>query len=192
MTLHRSLVRQTLAALFALIVLAAASASVARDTGQAAGSTGGMDLAERHFPEPARVGTATYNYLFWTLYDAQLVAPGGIFRRDAPLMLTLTYRRDIPSADILAATADELRRLGAAEADIERWSGAFGSMVPDVRDGDSIAGIRIADGRTLFYVNGAFAGKIDDPAFGRYFFDIWLGPRSRDRQFTARLTGSTD
>ncbi len=180
--------RHTRALLAAFCVLSAAAGGTAR----AAGSSAGIDLAAQYFGEPARVGTASYNYLFWTLYDAQLVAPGGVFRRDAPLMLTLTYRRDIKSSAIVDATAEELRRLGAPEKAIAGWRSSLGAIVPDVGDGDSIAGIRTADGRTLFYVNGALAGRIDDPAFGRFFFDIWLGPRSRDRQFTARLTGGAD
>lgn len=172
----------------AFCVLCAAACGTAR----AAGSSASLDLASQYFEKPAWVGAATYNYLFWALYDAQLVAPGGVFRHDAPLMLTLTYRRDIKSSAIVDATAGELGRLGAPEKAIAGWRSLLSAIVPDVGAGDSIAGIRTDDGRTLFYVNGALAGRIDDPIFGRFFFDIWVGPQSRDRQFTARLTGAAD
>lgn len=149
-----------------------------------------MAVAARHFDEPETVGTARYSYLFWDVYDAQLVAPRGDYRPAGPLKLTLTYLRDIKGRSIVERTLDELRRQGEADGPrLADWAASLDGIIPDVTPGDSISGVRDEVGRTHFYVNGRAAGTVDDPDFGRSFFDIWLGPESRDGAFTARLTG---
>ena len=173
--------RITRLALLLLIVLAPLPAAAATD----------LEVSARHFDNPARVGTARFSYLFWDVYDARLVSPDGVYRRDGPVALTLVYLRTLKGSAIVERSLSEMRRLGMGdETRLAAWGAELSRLIPDVRESDTISGVRDRDGRTFFYVNGALAGRIDDAGFGRYFFDIWLGPDSLDRRFTAQLTGN--
>lgn len=150
----------------------------------------GPELSAKHFENPEMVGKARFSYLFWDVYDAQLLSPGGVFKDDGPMALSLTYLRNLKGEAIVESSLKEIRRQGMAdEVRLSAWEDELSRIIPDVKDQDSIAGVRDHDGRTFFYVNGTPAGKIDDAEFGRYFFNIWLGPDSSDRDFTSKLKG---
>ena len=169
-----SILRYTaVAAAFAAFLMVAGVSSMARAE---------IGVAAQHFDDPKPVGDARYSYLFWDVYDARLVAPGGVYRRGGPLKLTLTYLRDFESEAIIESTEKEIRRQeGTDESKLASWRDALSGIFPNVLKNDSISGVRDETGQTFFYVNGAYAGTVADPEFGRRFFDIWLGPESRDQ-----------
>lgn len=150
----------------------------------------GPELSAKHFDNPEMVGEARFSYLFWDVYDASLHSPGGVYKNDGPMALSLTYLRDLKGEAIVESSLKEIRRQGMAdEARLSTWEKQLSGIIPDVTDQDSIAGVRDPAGRTFFYVNGSPAGSIDDAEFGRYFFNIWLGPGTSDKDFTSKLTG---
>jgi hypothetical protein len=53
------------------------------------------------------------------------------------------------------------------------------ALFPDVDKGRRIAGVNQPGTGARFYVDGVFAGSIDEPDFARAFFAIWLDPRTR-------------
>jgi hypothetical protein len=64
-------------------------------------------------------------------------------------------------------------------ADQARWLEAMRKIFPDVDKGRRIAGVNVPGKGARFYVDGAYAGSVDEPAFAQAFFAIWLDERTR-------------
>jgi hypothetical protein len=61
-------------------------------------------------------------------------------------------------------------------------------LFPSVKPGDRIVGLQLSD-RARFFYNDQSLGEINDAAFARAFFAIWLDPRTSEPSLrTALLT----
>jgi len=131
-------------------------------------------------PELKTVGEGSYRYLFWQLYDARLATADGEFSgydQNSPVLLELTYQRDISRQQFIDATVDEWKKLGRSSAEQQQqWAAQLQTLWQDVKEGDRLAALLLNDGRVQFYFNGVETGVLDDKAFGAAFFDIWLHP----------------
>lgn len=131
-------------------------------------------------PELKTVGAGSYNYLFWRLYDARLATADGNFlgyQQSSPVLLELTYKRDISRQQFIEATVDEWQKLGLTSAEQQQqWALQLQSLWQDVKEGDRLAALLLHDGRVQFFFNGTETGILADNAFGAAFFDIWLHP----------------
>ena len=109
-------------------------------------------------PELKTVGEGSYRYLFWQLYDARLATVDGAFsdyQKNAPVLLELTYKRDITKQQFIDATVDEWKKLGhSSEAQQQQWSAQLQNLWQDVKQGDRLAALLLDDGRVQFYFNG--------------------------------------
>ena len=123
-----------------------------------------------------RWGSGEFRRFGFLVYEATLWAADDPLR--PPLALQLTYRRQIAGAAIAEASVDEIRNLGLAdETRLQQWGTQMNRLFPDVRPGDRIVGDYLP--RTArFFFNGRLLGSVDDPAFARAFFAIWLDPRT--------------
>lgn len=103
-------------------------------------------------------------------------------------MLELTYARALQGAKIADASRDEIARLGFGNAaQRERWHAAMTRLFPDVVQGQRIAGVNLPGEGVVFYVDGKFAGRVDDPSFAHAFFAIWLDERTAEPALRAQL-----
>ncbi len=131
-------------------------------------------------PELATVGEGSYRYLFWQLYDARLATKSGDFtgyQQSAPVLLELTYKRDISKQQFIDATVDEWQKLGHSSGEQQQqWAVQLQNLWQDVKKGDRLAALLLDDGKVQFYFNGVATGTLADIAFGKAFFDIWLHP----------------
>ncbi len=80
-----------------------------------------------------------------------------------------------------------MRRLGASEAQLQRWEPELRRVFPDVKEGDSIVGVHYPGRGAAFYHRGRATGEVVDAEFARLFFAIWLDPRSRSPSLRAAL-----
>ena len=84
-------------------------------------------------PELTTVGEGSYRYLFWQLYDARLATADGEFTgydQNSPVLLELTYQRDISRQQFIDATIDEWRKLGrSSEQQQQQWAGQLQSAL---------------------------------------------------------------
>lgn len=136
------------------------------------------------------VGAGSLHWFGLHVYDARLAAAGERFDPQQPFALTLRYARDFRGERIAQASIDEIRRLGyGTAAEQERWLEAMRQLFPDVRRGDELTGAALPGRGARFYLNGRPIGSIDDPAFARAFYAIWLDPRTRSRELRAQLLG---
>ena len=116
-----------------------------------------------------RWGFLVYEATLWAKSD-QPTTP--------PLALTLTYKRNLDGLKIADASVTEIRNLKIAdEAQLKGWGERMAQIFPDVKPEDRIVGVHLADGASFFH-NDRFIGRVDDPAFARAFFAIWLDART--------------
>lgn len=127
-----------------------------------------------------RWGSGEMSWFGFALYRATLwVADESPAPSSPPLALVLEYRRAIPGERIVRASEEEMRRLGAEEAELARWGEAMRALFPDVAPGDTLTGIHLPSGGARFYFRERLLGEIADAEFARRFFAIWLDPRTR-------------
>jgi len=151
----------------------------------AAGSAGAV------LPQDWRIqGHGDLRWFGIQLYSASLWAPGGRWQAELPYALELRYARDISARQLVDTSIDEMQRLGAADAErLARWKFELERVFPDVRSGEVIHGVHLPARGAEFYHQGRLTGRVDDVDFARWFFAIWLDPRTREPALRARLLG---
>ncbi|MBK9445320.1 MAG: chalcone isomerase family protein [Betaproteobacteria bacterium] len=140
-------------------------------------------------PDPVRAGRADWRewgsgemtWFGFALYRATLWVSGqddGVLREGVPLALALEYRRDIPGERIVRASVDEMRKLGATEAQLQGWEAEMRRVFPDVKKGDVLTGVLLPGQGARFFHQNRLLGDVTDAAFARTFFAIWLDPKT--------------
>ncbi|GAB4477906.1 MAG: hypothetical protein OHK0044_24520 [Burkholderiaceae bacterium] len=178
------------ASLAATLIAAAALGSepaAAQTSGPAAPSTANAMTTPTHvarYVSDGRLaGEGRLTWLGFHVYDARLYAGPRFDVADPyaqPFVLELTYARKLEGKAIAEASRDEIERLGLAAGEtLARWTAQMETLFPDVDKGRRIAGVYQPGRGARFYVDGSFAGSIDEPEFARAFFAIWLDPRTR-------------
>lgn len=174
------------ALLAGLLLLPALGPAQARAGSAAPGSAVAMTPASyvsRYVSDARLAGEGRLTWLGFHVYDAHLFAPAR-FNLDDPLrqpfVLELTYARKLEGKSIAAASRDEMQRMGLGTAEQQaRWLARMEALFPDVDKGRRIAGVNQPGAGARFYVDGVFAGSVEEPEFARAFFAIWLDPRTR-------------
>lgn len=141
--------------------------------------------------EPREAGRGTLRFLGMRVYEATLWtagapragAPGsGAPPFDRDFALELVYAMSLSGARIAERSDHEIGRQPDRGSAAERanWLARMRAIFPDVRAGDRLTGIYRVGGPTRFLLNDKLLGEVDDPAFGRAFFGIWLDPRTSE------------
>jgi hypothetical protein len=108
--------------------------------------------------------------------------------------LEVTYRRPVNRTRLIKTAIDEIRRIQVpppSDATLARWQEAMMPAFVDVKPGDTLCGIYLPDRGARFYANGQLTTEVDDPAFARAFFDIWLAPGTRAPALRHHLLGES-
>jgi len=125
------------------------------------------------------------------VYDAALYAPARIEPANPTaqgFVLELTYARRLDGKGIADASRDEIERLGfGTQAQRAGWHERMLTLFPDVEKGRRLAGVNVPGAGVRFYFDGRFIGSVDDPAFARAFFAIWLDERTKAPQLRDSL-----
>ena len=148
------------------------------------------DALSQIMPTAKRVGTARFKVIFFKIYDAELFAPNGNFRRNGPFALRLTYLINAKKDRIISSTVKEMKRQKAASKTvIESWIPLMERHFVSMDEGSQADFIHAGDGRLLITANGTVIGEITDGAFITALMDVWLGPKVRDKAFQDSLMG---
>lgn len=151
-----------------------------------------LSTARLQIPNAEVVGEGRMKYMFWSVFDASLYAPDGVWSEDAPFALSLSYLRELEGEAIVQASIDEIRAQGITDqAVLDRWSAEMAEIFPDVDERTTITGVVDQEGHANFFRNGEPIGTIADPEFSRSFFNIWLGEDSSQPELRTQLLGST-
>lgn len=135
------------------------------------------------------VGSASFNWLLWKVYDISLLTPGGTYDQgEPPLALVITYARDIAGEQLLSTTIEEWERQQIGWK--QEWVTRLDKIFPDVSVGDQLL-LRVDErGYSAFYFNGQPIGVIEEPRFSDAFLSIWLSSNTRSKKLTRELMGS--
>ncbi len=138
------------------------------------------------------VGSASFRFMFWSIYDAELYAEQPVFDFEAfpEFILNLDYQRSFTSEQIIQETEKQLAVLNQTSIeDMNAWLGQLDVFLVDVEKGDRISLYVDENRHSSFYFNGSFLGQIQDESFSRNFSSIWLARNDRFAEFSQELTG---
>jgi hypothetical protein len=145
---------------------------------------------QQYFDTPEVVGQARLNFMFWDIYDASLIAPGGNFSTEKPFALELKYLRDFDGEDIASRSVDEMRKLGMNdEMKLAKWYQEMQDIFPDVKKGEMITGVVDSQQVSYFYLDEKLLGKVHDAEFSQWFFNIWLSEKTSEPKMRKELLG---
>lgn len=181
------------AVLCCAVLIAASPAAPARAAdAQAAGAPPTVTSA---IPQARLLGQGVLRWFGLRIYEARLWA--GVAGLDparydqAAFALDLLYARALEGAAIAQASHKEIARMGFGSPDQRAgWLDAMTRIFPDVRPGDRITGVNRPERGVAFFRNDQPIGAIDEPAFSRAFFAIWLDRRTVAPDVRAALLGS--
>lgn len=138
-------------------------------------------LAQLHIPLQ-RVGAGSYYKFGFTIYHASLWAPNGVWDAAKPYALKLKYARSLSKETLVGAVMDDIRDQGVANDEtLARWQKVLDESLPAVEEDDTIIGLTMPGKKALLFYNGKIVTAIDDQAFSKAFFNIWLGKNADDR-----------
>ena len=148
-------------------------------------------------PLPGVLSAGQGSLRFWgvDIYRARLWVSPGFAATDyvaLPLALELTYARAFSAEATAKRSIAEMRRIGPfSAAQATRWQQALQAALPDVQPGDRLVGLYQPGSGATFTLRGRTVGAVDDPAFARLFFGIWLSPQTSEPQLRTELRGTT-
>lgn len=149
-----------------------------------------VEYAESYMPDLQKIGEGRFSFMVWDVYDAALYASEGQWKTGQPVILTLSYLRDLEGQKIAESSIDEIKKQGFTnEVQLNQWYQDMLGIFPNVEKDDVITGIYTAQKETVFYKNSVQLGTINDPVFGQAFFDIWLGEQTLAPDLRAQLLG---
>jgi len=136
-------------------------------------------------------GSARLRFWGFDVYQASLwVRPGfepQHYARHA-FALELDYLRDFTGEAIAGRSIEEMRRIGSfSEAQAQSWQAALRNALPDVRQGDRIAGLHVPGVGARFLLNGKPFSEVRDAEFSSLFFGIWLSPATSEPRLRQAL-----
>ena len=144
-------------------------------------------------PGARLLGRGTLRFLGLRIYDARLwvgAAPLGADWAAASKALELQYSRSLDGAQIAERSLTEMRRQGDIDSPkAARWLAAMKQVFPDVKEGDRITGLNLPGMGARFFVNGQLKGDVREPEFARFFFGIWLSPKTSEPTLRDALLG---
>jgi len=142
--------------------------------------------------EPAwvTIGKGTFRKFFLTIYDARLEAQQADFQfpQTRPFALTLFYKRDIASGDIIDNTLDQWRKQQVAWP--KSWESGLLQAIPGIKKGDNLR-LVVGTGQTATLLhNGNPVATFTDPAFVTAFAGIWLAENTTAPELRRQLLGN--
>jgi hypothetical protein len=145
-------------------------------------------------PDAHLQGEATFRFFGLQLYDIRLWAPT-TFVADSyaghPFALELVYARKLEGQAIAERSLAEMRRGGTIDAERARtWLAFMTAAFPDVNNRDRITGAHDGQGGVRFFFNGKPTAQLQDKAFARLFFGIWLSSQTSAPALRRSLLGA--
>ncbi len=142
-------------------------------------------------PGAREAGSGAFRYFGLLIYEAKLWISGTQFDPASPFALGLRYARNIKGARLADESVNQWQKMayGADEKHPE-WGAHMRRIFPDVKPGDELVGVNLAGKGVRFYFNGVPSGEIEDAAFARAFFAIWLDARTTEPALRSALIGA--
>lgn len=151
----------------------------------------GAALADWHeaLPDSKRVGQGEMTWFGLSVYGAELWTVDGRYDPAKPYALLLKYKRNIPAKNLVSASFDEMRKLGAPENRFKDWESLMNKAFVDVKPGDQITGVNLQGNGARFYAGERQTLDTHDAEFSRWFFSIWMDPKTSEPKLRKLLIG---
>jgi Chalcone isomerase-like len=151
--------------------------------------------AHPQLPGSRLQGQALLRVLGFRIYEAQVWTLPNFRPADwssQTLVLQLDYQRAFKGSAIAERSLQEMRRGGPIpDAQAAAWLSAMQRVFPDVKAGEQIVGLYLPGQGARFWHQGKALGQIDDAAFARLFFGIWLAEHSSEPAMRLVLLGQS-
>ena len=142
------------------------------------------------------IGQSELKTLWFNIYTAQLWGPPAKTSLDtndnshlqAPLLLQLSYQRNISRKKLLVYTKKQLKD-HVDNQKLAIWIQALNGFLPNISKGEQLAFHQINQNLGRFYYQDKFIGEINDDMFAQLFIDIWLADNSQYPRQARQLTG---
>lgn len=129
----------------------------------------------------APIGKGRLSRMWLVGYDAELWTDAEKWSMQQPFALSLIYRMNFTSEEIVERTIEEMKRIPEVnEQMLKGYPEKLAKLFPNVKDGDRITAVYEPGKGTRFYHNHQPTGTIKDAAFEKNFFAIWLGPNTSE------------
>lgn len=139
-----------------------------------------------------KVGEARLRVLLWSVYTSRLYTPTGTYTEsERPLRLEIEYLINVESTALVDRTAREWDAMGRQHPRQDEWLQRLDTLWPDIDKKDVLTLEVDENDVSTFYHNGEQLGRIEDPAFGEHFLDIWLSEDSTRPSLREELIGMT-
>lgn len=150
----------------------------------------GAALSDNKLAGMEKVGAASFSWLFWRLFDAELRSSKSSFDWDRPLALSITYRTNFSSEELTRATLEEIGRVTTWEPSrIEALREPVARCMADVATGDTFTAISEDGASVRLYLNRDYRCTLTAPGLKRAYLGIWLSERSRYPKQSLALRG---
>jgi len=144
--------------------------------------------------EARRQGQGRFRWFGLTVYDAEVLSTQPLRDDQWPQQtfgLRLTYARALRGGEIAKSSLQEMEKLGIVPAaQRDAWLQRMTALFPDVNQGDAITGVNLPNRGIRFWRTDRPLGTVDDPAFARAFFSIWLDPKTTAPDLRKSLLGA--
>lgn len=147
---------------------------------------------QESLPNARLLGSGEFSWFGFKVYNARLWGTALPLTAESPFALELTYRRTIRRDELVQTSLDEIQRLSGTAVSPEQlkdWQAQMQRAFVDVEPGQRITGLFLPGRGVQFFVDQRLQHVVDDEAFARAFFAIWLDPRTRNPQLRAQLLG---
>ena len=111
--------------------------------------------------------------------------PTTVIQSSQTKRVTMKFLRDIDRQQLSSGWAEELRKVGAADAGISQ----FTALVPAVKKGDTMSFTWRPGSGLEVSANGKVRGSIAGDDFARALFTIWFGPEPGDEDLKRGMLG---
>ena len=145
-------------------------------------------------PDAQQIGQGELSLFGFRVYSARLLSQSLPFNAEQPFALQLTYHRSISRDDLVEVSLEEISRQSPSALSaqqLSQWQTEMQQAFVDVEPGVQITGVFLPDRGCQFYVGEQLQHSIDDPAFAKAFFAIWLAPDTREPELRAQLLGKS-
>ncbi len=129
-------------------------------------------------------GSGSLRKFIFHAYDAELWTDATRWSYTAPFALTLTYRMNFSTDELVEKTIEEMERLHKTGSE---WKQELVRAFPNVKDGDRITALFLPKKGVRFFYNGTITHTVKEVAFAQMFFDIWLSENTSEPSVRKKL-----
>jgi hypothetical protein len=141
------------------------------------------DIASKNHSDLKFSAKSEFKFLMWKIYDIYLFKN----HHNKNIALKLKYSKDIAKEKIIENSIKLIKRQNFSHQEkLILWEKKLNEIIPNIKKGEILIGIKTED-KTIFYNSFHKLGEINDPEFGLYFFNIWLGTDSIEPQIREDL-----